>query len=387
MNDETAHDAASQPLTWKTRLARLLNRGDESLDALRTAVDRRLDRHQDFVIVPYLGYGRAGRAFVHGRVLANPGDLSSTAADSLWDNLADMYRRVDSHELPYPRLRVTLAGQETELQGDEEGFFAAEIPLPPSIQPYDRLLPIHFALAAGDDTPNPSTASAEGELLLPAPTASFGVISDLDDTVLQSFATEPLRMLRTMFSENAHTRRPFAGVAAFYKALAASGSPLFYVSSSPWNLYDLLADFLALQGLPAGPLLLRDWGITESEFLPTDHTGYKVGRLRHVLDFYDPLPFLLIGDSGQQDPEIYAEIAAEYGERILGVLIRAVDTDPERIAAVADLGQHMEDDGRVLLTGDSSLALAESAARLGLIAGTAVGAVRAAQEAAEDDAA
>jgi phosphatidate phosphatase APP1 len=82
--------------------------------------------------------------------------------------------------------------------------------------------------------------------------------------VLQSSVTNFLKMARMVLLGNAHTRLPFEGVAAFYRALqrGASGgefNPIFYVSNSPWNLYDLLEDFMDVHGVPAGPLFLRDW--------------------------------------------------------------------------------------------------------------------------------
>ena len=97
-------------------------------------------------------------------------------------------------------------------------------------------------------------------MLVPAPQAQFGVISDIDDTVVHSNVTSKLRMILTVALSNARTRKPFKGVAAFYRALHAGVNPVFYVSKSPWNLYAPLVEYLEVQGLPLGPLLLRDFG-------------------------------------------------------------------------------------------------------------------------------
>jgi phosphatidate phosphatase APP1 len=88
--------------------------------------------------------------------------------------------------------------------------------------------------------------------------------SGIDDTVIRTDTTIMVRMFRATFLENARTRLPFPGVAALNRALqrGADGTtlnPLFYVSSSPWNMYDNLEEFLAIQHIPAGPLLLRAW--------------------------------------------------------------------------------------------------------------------------------
>jgi len=123
-------------------------------------------------------------------------------------------------------------------------------------------------------------------------------------------------------SGSAFTRMPFEGTSEWYHALVrgASGTsdnPLFYVSKSPWNLYDFLSDFLDHHDLPRGPLLLRDIGLHHAA--PVDH---KSAAVRELLETYPELPFVLVGDSGEHDPEIYLEAAARYRGRILAIYIR-----------------------------------------------------------------
>jgi phosphatidate phosphatase APP1 len=129
----------------------------------------------------------------------------------------------------------------------------------------------------GSDRPAPPRGRARARGRAdphPPPSAQFGVISDIDDTVIRTDATRLLRMLKRTLLENARTRLPFEGVAEFYSGLHARRTvralnPVFYVSSSPWNLYAVLTDFLEHQGIPLGPLMLRDWGISERGVLPT----------------------------------------------------------------------------------------------------------------------
>ena len=87
---------------------------------------------------------------------------------------------------------------------------------------------------------------------MPSQGARFGVISDIDDTVVTSNVTSKLRMILTVALTNARTRKPFKGVAAFYRALHAGVNPVFYVSKSPWNLYAPIVEYLEVQGLPRG---------------------------------------------------------------------------------------------------------------------------------------
>src|SRR4029079_7356909 len=108
--------------------------------------------------------------------------------------------------------------------------------------------------------------TGSGETLVPPASSRFGVISDIDDTVIQSRVTSFLQAARTVMLGNALTRLPFPGVSAFYEALrnGAGGdekNPIVAVSSSPWNIYDVIAEFMDIQKIPKGPLILRDWDI------------------------------------------------------------------------------------------------------------------------------
>ena len=145
-------------------------------------------------------------------------------------------------------------------------------------------------------------------------------------------------------------------------------NPLFYVSSSPWNLYDLLVEFLELNDVPQSVLFLRDWGVTTEEILPTRNRAYKVAAIRRILDTYPTLPFILIGDTGQEDPEIYHEIVTLYPQRILAVYIRNVNRDMERPAAVRALAEEVVAAGSTLILADNTLPMAEHAAGQGWIA-------------------
>jgi phosphatidate phosphatase APP1 len=156
--------------------------------------------------------------------------------------------------------------------------------------------------------------------------------------VVRSGATNMLKMAWIVFLNNAHTRLPLEGVIAFYQALqrGVNGrdyNPIFYVSSSSWNIYDVLEDFLSVHGVPAGPLFLKDWSPTTLE----KHKAHKLAVIRTLLRTYPELPFVLIGDSGEEDPEIYRQAVREHPGRILAIYIRDVTTG-ERDAEVRRCG-------------------------------------------------
>jgi phosphatidate phosphatase APP1 len=148
------------------------------------------------------------------------------------------------------------------------------------------------------------------------------------------------------------------------------------VSNSPWNIYDVLLEFMNLQGIPPGPVLLRNWGVYPHEFLPTESRAYKLAQIRPILELYPQLPFILVGDSGEEDPEIYAQVVAENRGRILAVYIRDVvpDADP---AVIEKLAQQVSAAGSTLVLAADSLVMARHAAGQGWIAGDNLPAIQA----------
>jgi phosphatidate phosphatase APP1 len=360
--------------SWKKVLISMVNDAETRMDELRYRMYYALGGPGPIKIVTYRGYGTDERMFLRGRVLEDKNIAEAEENDNLWENLVSMYKRMASDEVPHARLMVRFQDQEHEIVADEEGMFDVWIePKQPLAE--DRLwhqVEIELLEPIPDEQRN-YPVKAVGEVLVPPKTARFVVVSDIDDTVLKSDATQLLKMARHVFLGNAHTRLPFPGVAALYRALFAGKSgeemnPLFYVSSSPWNLYDLLAQFFNLQDIPIGPVLfLRNWGINEEEILPIKHRAFKSALIRQMLDFYPDLPFILIGDSGQEDPEIYAEMVHEYGNRIRAVYIRNVSHDLKRPEAVEALANEVLEAGSVLVLADDSLDIAHHAVEEGFI--------------------
>lgn len=340
---------------WSKLIAEMANQVEDGFDALRRNVGERLGRDEEdcFMIMPYRGYGRADRLYLKGRVLEDEGISLGTAEDSTFRNLINTYKRFESDEVPGAVVRWHFQSIEEEVIADEEGFFDAWVkpihPLPTGQLWHDVELTLREPRQA--DSP---PVQATGQVLVPPQSAQFGVISDMDDTVLESKATEMIEMARLLLTGNAHTRIAFEGVAAFYQALQAGKdmqrfNPIFYVSSSPWNLYDMLSEFLRLQKIPSGPLMLRDWGITKDELLPTKHGPHKINTIRQILDSYPHLPFILIGDSGQEDPEIYRDIVQRYPNRILAVYIRDVTNNPLRTHAITTIASEIANAGSSLI--------------------------------------
>ncbi len=367
---------------WTGKVKRALTRLLLSLERDFTTF-RKLGRFRSkrpFEVVPYLSFGTATQLFVRGRVIEDKGLAIATPDASRWRNFLDTYKRFVSNKVPHARLNVVYPGGEQELEADAQGYFKARLELSAAVPAgwtevsYTLLSPQRRGVEA---------AQAVGRVLVPEPGAQFGVISDMDDTVVQTDVTRWVRVLGAVLFGNAHTRLPFRGVATFYRALergvTGARNPLFYVSSSPWNLYDLLLEFLTLGQIPLGPLNLRAWRGGTGELFPGEHGAFKQGEIKRILDTFPELPFILIGDSGEQDPEIYGEIVEHYPGRIVSIYIRDVSGEARR-GVVTSLGQRVRERGsQLVLVGDTAAA-AQHAFTEGWIGEAGLAEVRAEKE-------
>jgi phosphatidate phosphatase APP1 len=360
---------------WKRTIERLAHRVETRIDAQRERLGLMGSRGRAARLETYRTYGCADRAWVRGRVLRSAPVAEQTEHDSPWLNLAAMIQRFESDEVPHARVVVRFPGGEHEVRTTEEGYFECWVePRPPfSASAIWHTLEVELLEPREGEGPHLQHA----QFLVPPPESAFGVISDLDDTVIRTDVTSTLRMMKNVFLHNARTRMPFPGVAAFYRALQkGTGSspfnPVFYVSSSPWNLHDVLTEFLTVQKIPLGPLMLRDWGLTTEGVVPGSNAEHKLDAIRRILGMFPALPFLLIGDSGQEDPEIYHQVVREHPDRIRAVYIRNVTPHPARLDAIRALSKEMEAAGSALVLADDTLAVARHAAEKGWISPNAL---------------
>ena len=293
------------------------------LHSLAHALEERFDRRAgppragQIVIHPYRSFGRAHELLVRGRVLVDKGITRATAAESPWRNVLNTYRRFASEEVPGARVVASYRDAVGESVTDDEGHF--------EIRLQSELASMEFWQEVNLHLPDYHT-TAVAHVLVPSPDAQFGVISDIDDTIVQTNATSMVRMMRSIMN-NAAARLPFEGVSDLYRALHVERNPIFYVSSSPWNLYELLHDYMDINGIPHGPMLLQDWGIDESTLIIASHTEHKLAQVQTLVDYYGHMKWVLIGDSGQHDPEIYLRVIQAHPHRILAAFIRDVTPD------------------------------------------------------------
>lgn len=318
---------------------------------------------EGLVVEPYRGYGTRREIYLMGRVYRQPGGQvkSRALAGDLRAALARLLRRGVANQ----HISARFGSVEQQLVTDRDGYFQAHLQLPEP-PPADRLwhsADLRLALPSG------ATATAEAEIFVPPPRARYVVISDIDDTVMFTGVANKAKMLWRLFAQGADSRVAFPGVAALYRAFhGPEQNPILYVSRGPWSIYPMLEAFFRLHRIPVGPVLfLREWGLTLHNPLPRRSQDHKLKLIRRMLALYHELPFVLIGDSGQHDPEIYAQVVREHPDRVRAVYIRNVSHDPARARAIETLAEEVLRQGSSLLLAADSVAMAEHAAEQGLV--------------------
>jgi phosphatidate phosphatase APP1 len=283
-------------------------------------------------IIAFQGYGTDSHFYARGRALE---DESIDLEDQhIWHLIVNTWKRFETDEIKNVGINIKLPNNKI-LKGvtDNSGYYKVEANLEDlkSLTNEEGWLP--FELSYNDVNIKRTIQNENrfpGEILIPSANAMFGVASDIDDTILHTGVVSTLKwklIVNSVF-RHAKNRIPLEGAAEFYHKLhrGASGknaNPIFYVSHSPWNLYRYLELFLRQNNFPKGPILLRSFSNLLKK-KAQDEKPQKQKEILNLLKTYPDLPFILIGDSGEHDPDIYMEIAEEFPDRILAIYLRSV---------------------------------------------------------------
>lgn len=315
----------------KTIVINLLRRLDHFIDDLRFALVKVSGVGKDLPIkiATYRGFGRPDYLFLQGRVLVKK-RLRNSPINTVLQNLINSYRRFESDEIPNAVLRVDIENHQFELITDQEGYFTLSTSLNPPLllldeEPWQNVKVTLLQTPWTDDLEIETTTS----VLFPPQGARLGIITDLDDTVIETGVASPLKwraFYNTLF-KSIHRRKVFDEVAAFLRALRRGMdddgfSPLFYLSNSPRNIYDLVMSYLQLHSMPKAPVLLRDIGFPYK--ISQKYQNHKMESIIRIFDTYSEKQFILIGDNAEKDPYIYHEIDQRYPGRVAAIYIRDV---------------------------------------------------------------
>ncbi|SPJ32565.1 App1 family protein [Kushneria phyllosphaerae] len=351
--------------------------------------------HGGRLIHTYRGYGTHREVFMMGRVFRQPGFNLNLPEGSWRRDLADIVRRTVRWGIKYIDVQIQLGGETVTVTTDRDGYFNAHIQLNTPL-PGDRIwheAQLRILSPSKDHKSSRANVGAGGEavadIYIPPADIDFAVISDIDDTVMYTGVANKLKMMYHLFIARAEQRMAFPGVAALYRGFHVGDGdqhcqrPLLYVSRAPWSIYEMLEAFFRLNRIPVGPILfLREWGLTIQHPLPRKAEDHKRELIETMLELYDPLPFVLIGDSGQHDPEVYTDIVRAYPGRIRTVYIRDVSNDADRQQAIealsAQINKEQNNECSLVLASDS-LTMAEHAHEQGYISSDALERVRESQ--------
>lgn len=330
--------------------AHWLSRLEDRLHGMRQR--RGLRRGLVPTVIPFTGYGTSGWVRVLGRVvLRKPGTPRADRAASFRG-----WRSFVSIPVSGAPVDVVVDGTRTSIRSDRGGVLDAAIPA--ELAPGWTEVSLSIA---GDEV--------EAPVFVVGPKVRFGVISDVDDTVMVTTLPRPFLAAWNTFVVNEHARRPVAGMAVLYTLLRQEhpGSPVIYLSTGAWNVVPTLTRFLSRNVYPRGALLLTDWGPTHDSWFRNGQE-HKASSLERLAREFPHISWLLIGDDGQHDERIYGDFAAAHPENVTAVAIRRL-TPGEAVLAGGRSGTQGRPPKAVpWLYADDGAELIEQLQALGLLA-------------------
>lgn len=282
-------------------------------------------------IVIFQSYGTDTHFYMRGRALED--ETINLEQKGLFALLINSWKRFETDEIKHTELKITLPDN-TFLKTitDDHGYFKIDEQVVGlnAMTNDEGWLKIEASYNDVNIKRNIQNENRfPGELLIPCLKADYGVISDIDDTIIHTGVVSTLKwkvLLNSIF-KSAASRIPLEGAADFYHKLhrgvsGENANPIFYVSHSPWNLYRYLAFFLKQNKFPKGPILLRsfkDIFSKKSGNRPQKHT-----EILNIMKTYPNLKFILIGDSGEHDADIYMDVASEFPSQVAAIYLRSV---------------------------------------------------------------
>ena len=325
-------------------------------------------------ILPYRGFGDISSIHIRGVVIEDKGLTKPADRHMVWHNILAMIKRFSSDEIPGVRVKADFMGLSLVTETDDYGFFSFHFNIREksgTISSKDWH-PVSFHLIDEIVEGQPEV-TATGEIMIVSPEKKRIIVSDIDDTILISHSTQTLKKLRLMLFKNALTRTPFEGVTSLYRALEKGRCknefhPFFYVSSSEWNLYDLLENFFAHNNIPKGVFMLRKMDTSIYKFWKSGQGNHehKYEKIKFLLEFYKEQKFILIGDSGQKDPQIYTRLAKEFPGRIESIYIRKIRSKVF-FRNIEQLNSHLEKVKTSYLQVEDTMDVAKHALSMGYV--------------------
>ncbi len=273
-------------------------------------------------LIGYTGYGTPGQARVFARVLLSreevdvpkqaPEPRSSRQAIEEADLARRGWRAFFTAPAAHAPVRIRLGAVTQVARTDRGGYIDAVVP-GHGLQPGWH--EAHLTVLSGD-------MLTTQVLVVPAD-LPIGVVSDIDDTVMVTHLPRPMIAAWNTFVRSEQAREEVPGMATMYRSFLSEveDTPIFYLSTGAWNTAPTLTRFLRRHAFPPGPLLLTDWGPTNTGWFRSgrEHKAEQLGRLARE---FPQARWILVGDDGQHDPQIYGDFAVEHPDKVEAVGIR-----------------------------------------------------------------
>lgn len=267
------------------------------------------------VLVPSVGYGGQGWARILGRALYKT-NLFEEFFDSVekGDPSIDPvrgWRSFTSVAISHAPVEVTIEGITHTVYTDRGGVIDVRLDI--------DLTPGLHDVTMSTEGSQPVTTS----IYIVPEDQTLGIICDVDDTVMNTALPRPFVAAWNSFVLNEHARSTTPGMAVMMDRLhrAHPKAPFMYLSTGAWNVTPTLRRFLHRNGYPKGTFLLTDWGPTPDRWFRSGSL-HKVNALKRLAAEFPNMRWILIGDDGQRDPEIYNGFAVRYPQNVEAILIR-----------------------------------------------------------------
>ncbi|NLT30161.1 MAG: DUF2183 domain-containing protein [Propionibacterium sp.] len=314
---------------------------EEKLNSFIGSVLRRRGWRES--IIPYTGYGTTDFVRVMARlVLVPPGATYGSANEPLMRRRG--WRNFFTAPVAHAKVSVSVNGTTSHAMVDRNGYL--DLRIETGLEPGWREVSITCR-----------TGSAQAPIMVVDPDAEFGLISDIDDTVITTMLPRIWIAAWNTFVAHESARQPVPGMADMYRRLLTDrpDAPVFYVSTGAWNTAGTLARFLKHEDFPPGPLMLTDWGPTNTGWFRSGQE-HKRTALRQLAIDLPRVQWLLVGDDGQHDPGLYREFAAKFPDKVVAIALRQLSPVEQLLAhgttTAIDDGEPVEQDAQVVQAPD-----------------------------------
>lgn len=276
--------------------------------------DQAIKRGWTPAVIPYPGYATTHRARIMGRVLLAPPDVDPAARRGL-----PGWRRLLTLERPDTELEVQLGGVTARISSGRAGIIDAEVTVETGLPPG----PFQASLRV------PGRQPVEATVHVTAEEPVRGLVCDIDDTVWITGLAHPVRAAWRTLMGHSSTRQSVPGMARLLRTAIEGQThpPVVYLSNGPWNLAGPVSRFLDRHYFPSGPLLMTDWGITPSRWF-RDGRKHKASTLARLVEDLPHVKWVLLGDDGEHDPDVYRDFASAHPAHVAAIALRQVRPDP-----------------------------------------------------------